>query len=91
MSFLIAVLLIIIALWLVAILFLRGEDLDPYDRDDDSGAVKSIAGKNGPSREHGKCVTSIREFGKQARRMSKQERLGSMRRYMESMSPLDRS
>jgi len=86
MSFLIAVLLIIIALWLVAILFLRGEDLGQYDRDDDSGAVRSFAGKNGPSKEHGKCVASIREFGKQARRISKQERLGSVRRYMESMS-----
>ncbi len=85
MSFLIAVLLIIVALWLVAILFLRGEDLGQYDRDDDSGAVRSFAGKNGPSREHGKCVESIREFGNQARGLSKQERLHFMRRFMEEM------
>jgi hypothetical protein len=85
MSFLIAFLLIIIALWLVTILFLRGEDLGRYDRDDDSGAVRSFAGRNGPSKEHGKCVESIREFGQQARRMSKQERLDSMRRFMEEL------
>jgi monoterpene epsilon-lactone hydrolase len=86
MSFLIAVLLIIIALWLVAILFLRGEDLEQYDRDDDSGAVRSFAGKNGPSEEHRKCVESIRVFGQQARGLSKQERLRFMRRFMEDMS-----
>jgi acetyl esterase/lipase len=86
MSFLIAVLLIIIALWLVAILFLRGEDLGQFDRDDGSGAVRSCAGENGPSREHGKCVESIREFGKQARGLSKQQRLRFMRRFMEDMS-----
>lgn len=86
MSFLIAVLLIIIALWLVANLFLRGEDLEQYDRDDDSGAVRSFAGKNGPSEEHRKCVESIRVFGQQARGLSKQERLRFMRRFMEDMS-----
>jgi acetyl esterase/lipase len=86
MSFLIAVLLIFIALWLVAILFLRGEDLEQYDRDDDSGAVRSFAGKNGPSEEHRKCVESIRAFGQQARGLSKQERLRFMRRFMEDMS-----
>jgi monoterpene epsilon-lactone hydrolase len=86
MSFLIAVLLIIIALWLVAILFLRGEDLEQYDRDDDSGAVRSFAGKNGPSEEHRKCVESIRVFGQQARGLSKQERLRFMRRFMEDMA-----
>jgi acetyl esterase/lipase len=86
MLFLIAVLLIIIVLWLVAILFMRGEDLGKFDRDDDSDAVRSFVGKSGPSKEHGKTVESIREFGEQARRMSKQEQLGSMRRFMEGMS-----
>ncbi len=86
MSFLIAVLLIIIVLWLVAILFMRGENLGTFDRDDDSNAVRSFAGKNGPSKEHGKIVESIREFGEQARRMSKQEQLDSIRRFMEDMS-----
>ena len=86
MTFLIAVLLIITVLWLVAILFMRGEDLGEFDRDDDPGAVRSFAGKNGPSREHGKVVDSIRVFGEQARGLSKQERLDFMRRFMEGMS-----
>jgi monoterpene epsilon-lactone hydrolase len=85
-TFLIAVLLIIIVPWLVAILFMRGEDLGEFDRDDDSNAVRSFAGKNGPSQEHGKIVASIREFGQQARRMPKREQLDFMRRFMEDMS-----
>ena len=86
MTFLIAVLLIITVLWLVAILFMRGEDLGEFDRDDDPDAVRSFAAKNGPSREHGKVVDSIRVFGEQARGLSKQERLDFMRRFMEGMS-----
>ena len=86
MTFLIAVLLIITVLWLVAILFMRGEDLGEFDRDDDPDAVRSFAVKNGPSREHGKVVDSIRVFGEQARGLSKQERLDFMRRFMEGMS-----
>ena len=86
MTFLIAVLLIITVPWLVAILFMRGEDLGEFDRDDDPDAVKSFAVKNGPSREHGKVVDSIRVFGEQARGLSKQERLDFMRRFMEGMS-----
>ncbi len=86
MTFLSAVLLIILVLWLVATLFMRGKDLCDFDRDDGSDAVRSFAGRNGPSKEHGKIVDSIREFGEQARGLSKRERLGFMRRFMEDMS-----
>ncbi len=86
MTFLIAVLLIIIVSWLVAVLFMRGEDLGEFDRDDDSNAVRSFAGQNGPGQEHGKIVESIREFGEQARRLPKREKLDFMRRFMEDMS-----
>jgi acetyl esterase/lipase len=85
-TFLTAVLLIIFVLWLVATLFMRGENLGEFDRDDDSDAVRSFAGKDGPGKEHGEIVKSIREFGEQARGFSKQERLGFMRRFMEDMS-----
>jgi len=86
MSFLIAALLIIIILWLVAILFMRGGDLTGFDRDGDSDAVRSFAGRNGPSEEHGEIVKSIRAFGEQAVALSKKEQLGFMRQFMEDMS-----
>ncbi len=81
-----AVLLIFVILWLVAIAFMRGENLGEFDRADDSDAVRSFAGRNGPSEEHGKIVESIRVFGDQARRMSKKEQLDSMRRFLEDLS-----
>ena len=80
------VLLIIAVLWLIAVLFMRGEDLGQYDRDDDTDAVRSFAGMIGPSKEHSEIVESIREFGHQARRMSKREQLNFIRRFMENMS-----
>lgn len=86
MSFLIAVLLFIVILWLVAIVFMRGEDLTGFDREGDSGAVRSFAGNNGPSEEHGEIVESIRAFGAQAVGLSKKEQVEYMRQFMEDMS-----
>ena len=65
---------------------MRGENLGEFDRDDDSDAVRSFAGKNGPGKEHREIVVSIREFGEQARGMSNKDRLRFMRRFMEDMS-----
>ena len=85
LSFTVA-LLIFVILWLVAIVFMRGENLGQFDSSDDSDAVSSFTDKNGPSEEHGKIVESIRSFGEQARRMSRQEKVGSLRRFLEGIS-----
>ncbi len=63
-----------------------GEDLGKFDRDDDSDAVRSLAGKYEPSKEHGQIAESIRELSEQAARLSKKEQLNFMRRLMEELS-----
>ena len=85
MSLLITVLLIIIVLWLVAATFMRGENPDEFDRDDDAGAGRSFSSGNGPSQEHVKIGESIREFVEKAAQLSKKQQLDSMRRFMEDM------
>jgi len=86
MSFLVVLVLLVIALWLVPVLFMRGEDLTGFDRDDDPGAVRSILDPDGPSNEFAGIAESIREFGSKAARMSARKRLDFMRQYMDNFS-----
>lgn len=86
MSFLIFILLSIIALWLVSILFMRGENLDKFDRDNDPGAVRRFAVTGGSSEEHENVVESIKELYRQGARLPKKKRLDFMRNTLEDMS-----
>ncbi len=86
MQFLTAIVLIILVLWLVPVLFMRGERLDVFDLDDGSDAIKSFAGEAEPSKDHGKVANSVQNFGSEARRLSKLKLLDAIRRFMEDMS-----
>jgi len=85
MSYITAALLIIIVLWLVPVLFMRGANLEIFDLDDGSDAVRSFADKDGPSEEHVEIAEMIGSFGSQARRLPKKKQLNFMRSFMENM------
>ena len=87
LSYIVAVLLIsFVVLWLLAVLFMRGEDLAAFDLNDGTDSVKSIAGEVKPSSEHGQAAEAIIDFGKQASRLPARKRLKLIRRFMEDMS-----
>jgi monoterpene epsilon-lactone hydrolase len=86
LSYLVAVLLIIVVLWLAAVLFMRGEDLGAFDLDDGTDGVRSIASAGKASSEHEKAAEALIDFGKQAARLPARKRLELIRRFMEDMS-----
>jgi acetyl esterase/lipase len=79
-------LIIIVAPWLVAVLFMRGEDLGAFDLDDGSACVRSMASVGKPSSEHGKAAAAIMDFGRQVSRLPARKRLKHIRQFMEDMS-----
>jgi acetyl esterase/lipase len=85
MQLLIVLLLIIIVPWLIAALFLRGENLCKFDRNDDADAVRLIEDKQGPSEEHRKIAEEVGEFGEQAGQMARPEQVHFTREFMDKL------
>jgi acetyl esterase/lipase len=85
MSLLIAVLLILIALWLLTRWLTRGEDLSVYDHPVDPAACQSFGGPHGPSPEHRQAEEEVRSAGGKVQGMSRRQRLQYMRDFMEDL------
>ena len=85
MTFLLILVLLVLALWVVSTLFMKGEDLSPYDKPGDPGVSISFPGHEGPSDGHWEAVAAIEQFGLQAVGMSRKQRLSFMRQWMDEM------
>jgi acetyl esterase/lipase len=84
MSYLIAVIVILVILWVISAFFMRGEDLTPYDRPVE-GAAQTFPGHEGPSKGHWEAVTAIEQFGMDAMGLGRKKRLAFMRKFMDDM------
>jgi len=84
MSYLIAVIVILVILWAISAFFLTGKDLSPFDRPVE-GAVQSFPGHEGPSKGHWEAVTAIEQFGLDAMGLGRKQRLDFMRKFMDDM------
>jgi monoterpene epsilon-lactone hydrolase len=84
MSYLIAVIVILVILWAISAFFLKGEDLSPFDRPIE-GATQSFPGHEGPSKGHWEAVTAIEQFGLDAMGLGRKQRLAYMRKFMDDM------
>ena len=82
MSFLVILVLLIVVLWAASALFMKGEDLSPYDLPGDPDASVSFPGHEGPSQGHWEAVAAIEQFGLQAVGLSRKQRLKFMREWM---------
>jgi monoterpene epsilon-lactone hydrolase len=84
MSYLIAVIVILVILWAISAFFLTGKDLSPYDRPVE-GAAQSFPGHEGPSKGHWEAVTAVEQFGRDAMGLGRKQRLELMRKFMDDM------
>ena len=85
MTFLVILVLLIVVLWAASALFMKGEDLSPYDLPGDPDASVSFPGHEGPSQGHWEAVAAIEQFGLQAVGLSRKQRLKFMREWMDDM------
>jgi len=84
MSYLIAVIVILVILWVVSKILLTGADLSPYDKSTE-GAAQSFPGHEGPSEGHWEAVAAIEQFGLEAMGLARKQRLVLMRKFMDDM------
>ena len=84
-SFLIALLLILLALWLAGLWLGRAPDLKHYERPVEPAAVEVFGRPGGPSAEHQQAVRQVQEMANPGRRMSRNETIALMRQFMEDM------
>lgn len=85
MTFLLILVLLIVVLWAIGALYMKGEDLSPYDKVVDPDAAVSFPGHEGPSQGHWDAVAAIEQFGMQAMGLSRKQRLTFMRQWMDDM------
>lgn len=85
MLFLTIIAIIFLALWLISAVYLKGEDLSPYNQAADANAEVSFPGHEGPSKAHWEAVATIEKFGLDALGLSRKQRLGVMRRFMDDL------
>jgi len=85
MSVVIALLLILLALWVAGAVFLKGRDLTAFDHPADASGIQSFPDNGGPSEAHWEAVSAIRAFGQKAMGLSRKERLALMRSFMDEM------
>ncbi len=85
MTLLISIAFILLILWAIPVLFMKGEDLTPYDQPGDPEAVFSFPADQGPSAGHWETVAMIEKFGQQAKGLSRAQRLVFMRKFMDEL------
>ena len=84
MSYLIAVIVILVILWAIGTFLLKGDDLSAWDKPIE-GAAQSFPGHEGPSKGHWEAVTAIEQFGLDAMGLGRKQRLAFMRKFMDDM------
>ena len=84
-SIVLAVVLAGVLMWLISVLFFRGEDLRVYDRAGPSEAWVSFQRPGGPSEGHRKAVDFTREFNASLRGVWRKKRLQLLREHMDNL------
>ena len=85
MLVLMIILVILAVFWLVGSVYLKGADLTPYDSGTDPQASTSFPGHAGPSEAHWEAVAKVEQFGLDAMGLSRKQRLGVIRDFMDDM------
>ncbi|MDT8320163.1 MAG: alpha/beta hydrolase [Xanthomonadales bacterium] len=85
MMYLVLFILFVLLLWLGSALFMQGEDLSAYDHEPVDDHSRSFTAPAEPGEEHRQVVSLIEDFGLQALRLGRKQRLEFIRGFMDDM------